>query len=88
MIEQTTGAAYVGARCGECCYASGVFLSVSVDKQMWVLSDTIDVENPASFLASGAYGVNANTWYNLSLSVVGTTVNAWVGQDQVCDIVY
>ncbi len=61
-------------------------MSVSVDKQMWVLSDTIDVENPASFLASGAYGVNANTWYNLSLSVVGTTVNAWIGQDQVCGI--
>ena len=58
-------------------------MSVDVSKQLWILSSNIDVENPNSQLATGAYTVAANTWYNLTLSVVGTTVNAWVDTNQV-----
>ena len=52
-----------------------------MDKQMWTLADNLNVEG--SPLLSGAYTVSSNTWYNLSLSVVGSTVNGWVGTDQV-----
>jgi hypothetical protein len=80
---QTTGAAYVGARCGICCQPRGVFFSISVDKQMWILSDGLHIDNFEYHLASGPYNVSSNAWYSLTLSVIGTSVNAWVGSDQV-----
>jgi hypothetical protein len=49
---------------------------------MWTLASGLNVEG-GSILTSGAYTVESNTWYNLSMSVIGTTVNAWVGTDQV-----
>jgi hypothetical protein len=82
--HQSTGAAYVGARSGICCQPGGVYFSISVDKQIWSLANSLNVESSGSILTSGSYTVNNNTWYNISLSVVGTTVNAWIGSDQVC----
>jgi hypothetical protein len=83
VLIETTGAAYVGARSGGCCVPGGLFLAVSVDSQKWSLNYNIDVENPSTALLSGAFTVTANTWYNLSLSVIDNTVNAWIGSDQV-----
>eukprot|EP00042_Codosiga_hollandica_P038562 m.314848 g.314848 ORF g.314848 m.314848 type:complete len:940 (+) comp55423_c0_seq3:52-2871(+) len=83
VLIESTGAAFVGARCRTCCNPEGVFLSVNVDTQQWALTNSIAVTSSSSIYQSGSYTVKANTWYTLSLSVIGTTVNAWIGSDQV-----
>ena len=80
---QNTGAAFVAARVGTCCFPNGVFFSISLDQQAWALTNNIDVENPTSKLASNEYFVVSNSWYNLTLSVDGMIVNAWIDQNQV-----
>ena len=78
VLIETSGAAFVGVRCGVCCYPGGVFFSISVDSQSWILSSNIDVDNVAMALASGEFAVQPGTWYNLTLSAVGATANAWI----------
>ena len=82
VLIEATGAAYVGARSSGCfdwsCYSLGVYFSVSVLSQQWALAMSIDVENPSQIYVSGSYSVEPNTWYNLTLSVVGSTAHAWL----------
>ena len=47
------------------------------------MTDGLDVDNPSAVLDVGFFRVQPNTWYNISLSVVGKTVNAWIDQTQV-----
>jgi hypothetical protein len=83
LMYQTTGSVFVGTRSGTCCDPDGVFFSINVDSQQWALSSSIDVTNSAVFYASGSLSIQSNTWYTLTLSVVGRIVNAWVNQQQV-----
>eukprot|EP00042_Codosiga_hollandica_P057702 m.858006 g.858006 ORF g.858006 m.858006 type:complete len:846 (-) comp59651_c0_seq6:65-2602(-) len=83
ILIESTGAAYVGARCRTCCNPEGVFFGLNVDTQQWFLTSNLAVTQQSSTYASGSYNVSANTWYTLSLSVIGTTVSAWIGDDEV-----
>jgi hypothetical protein len=83
LSEKSTGAAFVGARCRTCCQPEGVFLSVNVDTKMWALTDSLDVTSSSSTYQSGSLDFVPNTWYTLTLSVIGTTANAWVNDQQV-----
>ena len=58
-------------------------MAVSVTSQKWILASSIDVENPSQQYRTGGMTVSMNTWYNLTLSVIGKTVDAWVDSQQV-----
>ena len=82
-IWQDKGAAFVAARVGVCCEPRGIFFAVHAGVNLWTLTDSLNVDNPATWLDVGTIDVKPNTWYNLSLSVIDRTVNAWVGTTQV-----
>ena len=82
VLIETTGAAFVGVQAGLCCLPNGIFFSVNVDGT-WALSNGIQVTESSTFLQSGSYDIQPNTWYTLTLSVVGSIANAWIGNDQV-----
>jgi galactosylceramidase len=83
VLVETAGAAFIGARVGTCCFPGGVFLAVSAVEQAWLLTDSLNM-SPALALASGPLTVETNAWYNLTLSVVGTAVDATIDGQQVC----
>ena len=82
VLIETTGAAFVGVQAGLCCLPNGIFFSVNVDGT-WALSNGIQVTDSSTFLQSGSYDIQPNTWYTLTLSVVGSIANAWISNDQV-----
>ena len=85
LLAQGSGAAYVGARVGPGSYPGGVFFSVSVDQQSWILSNNVNVENVDIALASQEFSVVSDTWYNLTLFVDGIKASAWIDGEQVID---